>query len=146
MRPSSLSVVIVATLCMVACVHAGGGPTWKDLIGTWTNELGSTCTLRDAGAGVLDGNYTTAVGGSWASQPVVARYSQSLQNPGILLEMSVIWTGHATRAITTWIGQCFCGADGTPYIQTMWLLARETNQSNAWASITTGSDLFVKAA
>ena len=123
----------------------------KDSIldGNWKNTLGSNVTFK-AVDGMITGHYQTAVvSGEKSDLPPVTPLFGTYQATadGLLVTFNVQWVfsdklGNTKQSATTWIGKLYFS---TPTVfDTTWLLLSDKEAPQAWSSVTTNKDTFLK--
>ncbi|XP_069482883.1 avidin-like isoform X1 [Ambystoma mexicanum] len=110
-----------------------------NLMGTWTNELGSNMTISSVNSvGIFSGVYTTAVSATnntIVPSPLTGHVQKS-DSP--TLGFTVSWAFSAST--TSWAGQCYQDPEGRKILATMWLLREEAEDS--WKGTRVGQDVF----
>lgn len=106
-----------------------------DYSGTWSNELGSEMTIRQAGD-KLEGEYQSAVSSSGDKTTGDLRGYVD----GDLVAFIVHWRDF--QAITSWVGQLEPG--GQTKLKTLWQLVKQVASGEEWSSINAGSDIFTR--
>jgi len=135
------SIVLLLFLTMsMSCVAK---PTCSNLIGDWTNELGSTLNIQSVGAGgEILGTYTSPSGTGGTPVALTGWANSLLPIPGQdhvgVVSFSVSWGAYGS--VTSWSGGCSV-KNAVPTIRTIWNLVR-SNSSFDWDHILTGSDTF----
>lgn len=133
----------IPLLLAVAAALAAAQVVPADLSGAWVNQLGSVCVLECTVGGAIRGNYTTAVGSTNKTHPLVGVWAPGVETPEVaVVSLSVLWADVSPRAVTAWVGQY----TATGQLKLQWLLAQETPAADAWASTLTNQDTFVKKA
>jgi hypothetical protein len=121
--------------------------TTNDLIGKWTNQLGSTLNIAalDPKTGQITGTYMSPSGTTGNEYPIVgwANYSQPSQKKDnvVVVSFSVRWGEYGS--VTTWNGY-LKEVNGVLTITAQWLLVR-SNSDFAWDHILTNQDVFTPA-
>lgn len=117
---------------------AVGAPS-ADFNGIWSNELGSEMHLNVRADGVVTGKYKTGVG---EPQPI-EEFDLSGFASGDLLSFTVNFGRY--NSLASWAGQHTINA-GKELIKTMWLLARNVQDSDEaadlWGAVLTGCNDF----
>jgi hypothetical protein len=118
-----------------------------ELSGKYINTLGSVMNLictGSAGAAVLTGFYTSAVGDAEGNYPLLGQ-ATSCNNDG-QGGFSVAWlneqNGNSFSA-TSWVFQA--QQDGQRVVlNAPWIMVHETTKADAWSATNFGLDLFTK--
>ena len=102
-------------------------------------------TITSMSNGTFTGTYCSAVGDAEKEYPVVGRYDTTVMAAAAAVGWTVTWEnkyGNA-RSVTTWSGQFqFDRKINDFIILTTWLLTKETDPANDWASTQVGTDVF----
>ena len=114
--------------------------------GEWINERGSRIKLEADDDGSLRGTYHTEVGNAEGIYRLVGRHDTEGSEGGRSLTFCVCWENYElnSHSATAWAGQLQMDEDGD-LITTMWLLTRETDQSDDWESTKAGQDVYRRA-
>lgn len=133
----ALSVSFVAS-------EASASPSCQNLVGKWTNQLGSTMTITsaDSATGKIEGTYRSPSGGGAQDFPLIGwtNVSAPVNNKDVVpvISFSVRWGN--IYSITAWSGTCRL-IGGTPTILSLWHLARSVDDFE-WGHIRSGADNF----
>lgn len=120
-----------------------------DIDGEWINQNGSTLEIVTGENGLISGWYCSAKGRAASGR----RYPISGVKSDELLAFHVNWRSdgieaHDIHAITSFTGRCVTSPE--PAIHTMWILARQyedseqTKPTGAWNAFLTNADVFTR--
>ena len=117
-----------------------------DINGEWINQNGSILEIEVGPDSRVSGWYCSAKGRSASGR----RYPLTGVQSDELLAFHVNWRGddHDIHAITSFTGRCVMSPE--PAIHTMWILARQyedseqTRPTGAWNAFLTNADVFVR--
>ena len=120
----------------------------KYLTGTFTNNLGSTCTLV-AKNGIISGDYSTKPSrGQLIAKSFPIHGTYTPVKDGALLTMIVTFKMEGEKAkglekfsVTAWNGKVY--ASKTSF-KMNWLLLANEDADNEWAATNIGQDTFTK--
>lgn len=115
----------------------------KKLAGTWYSDHGSKVELRVINGGLLEGTYEPALGGGTGVYRLVGLTDTEDYAGSRSFGMVVSWNNsfQNQHSTTVWSGQ-YQVVDGEERLLTTWLLTRETQPADDWASTLVGSDTF----
>jgi hypothetical protein len=115
----------------------------NELIGVWTNQMGSTLTIVsvDANSGRVDGSYVTSDDPS-ESFPLIGWVNTAAPASSGNHAVSIAWTVRWGKfgSITSWTG-VYGTVDHTVQIIGQWNLSRP-NSGSEWDHILAGQDRF----
>ena len=116
------------------------GQDCDDLIGNWTNDLGSVLVIDSLGNdGSINGKYASSTGVDGKVFPLVGWINRSEDHPDeINISFTVRWKGYGS--ITAWTGYCISG-DHEAQIITIWNLVRSGKDFD-WERIITNASTF----
>ncbi|KAK6479828.1 avidin-like [Huso huso] len=102
-----------------------------NLIGNWTNELGSNMTIVKPTPGtIFTGSYFTAVtveNGTVIKESFLYGAEDDQHSDQPVFGFVVNWS--FTVSISDFIGQCFVDGEGVEKLETMWLLRAKADSS-----------------
>ncbi|KAK6479829.1 avidin-like [Huso huso] len=118
-----------------------------NLIGNWTNELGSNMTIVKPTPGtIFTGSYFTAVtveNGTVIKESFLYGAEDDQHSDQPVFGFVVNWS--FTVSISDFIGQCFVDGEGVEKLETMWLLrAKADSSGDNWKATRVGSNLFFR--
>lgn len=116
------------------------GQNCKQLVGTWTNDLGSALIIESITShGEIIGKYASSTGVDGKIFPLDGWVNSSKDFPDEKnISFSVRWEGYGS--ITSWTGYCSEKLEG-PEIKTIWNLVRSGKEFE-WERIITNSSVF----
>jgi Avidin family len=115
------------------------------LEGTWYSELGSMLDIAQISDGTLVGTYETAVSNGCAQGKFALIGRTDVESGGDTVGFAVTWKNDQSscNSTTSWAGQ-YQIVDGQEYLTAFWLLARESDAEEQWASTLVGEDVFTR--
>jgi len=119
---------------------------FANLVGTWTNQLGSTLNITavDANTGQITGNYKSPSGAGQTEFPLIGWVNTKAPVQGkdnvTVVSFSVRWG--SIGSITTWAGY-IRAANNVTTLTAQWFLTRPISDF-PWDHILTNQDVFTK--
>jgi hypothetical protein len=134
---------LICLLAFIGCSSQLISQTCQNLVGTWSNELGSALVIDQVmDNGNLIGHYASSTGVDGKIFPLQGWLNKNEEHPDeINISFTVRWEGYGS--ITSWTGYCHV-LDGMPQIKTIWNLVRSGKQFD-WERIITNSSIFKAA-
>jgi hypothetical protein len=106
------------------------------MMGTWTNELGSTMTVTSVSGATFSGTYQSDDGNG--GQIVGALNGVA---SGETLAWTVSWQP-TVDSTTAWTGKFLVDSNNDVYIYTLWYLSAGDQNAPIWQSFSAGQDTF----
>lgn len=125
---------------------AAAAPSCANPVGSWTNELGSTLTIRtyNKATGAITGEYISPSGGGAFKAPIVGWMMSPSKQKGKhyapIISFSANWSKFGS--ITSWTGTCTKDKSSGKYrLDMMWNYVN-ANADFVWKHVNTGKDIF----